>query len=197
MNFYRIERRHKNVENAIIGDPIGVIISGITDDTKPKQGDIMLMDNTPVNEILQFTVILKVEMLENCNDNKISIGQTFYVSHTQFIRKIKCKMLLIKWKIKDSNPSKKEYNPTCIEALDTAEVIFVGIDYVFVRTYDISTTFGSVIIWNGGKIYMIGKVKSIINIKMLKYVIYFWVRKYVKKIGWFEGLSVIVNNYCR
>ena len=152
-----IEMHKKPVEIGKSGDNVGINIRGLKD-IKPKEGDIMFIENdnldtNPPKPVTTFTTMIYVQD----HPGQLKVGFT-PVIHIR-TAKTPAKMIAIKWKrnIQKTGKDKIE-SPTYIEKGDEAEVIFQPLKPFVCEPFTICKPLGRLAAMDQNNLVLLGKV---------------------------------------
>ena len=160
---FTIEMHHKNVEQAIHGDNIGMSIKGLTKQNMCKVGDIMFRENEPMGITQTFRAGVYVQnhpgKLHAAGEN--GKGGFTPSCHVRTGRTAS-QMIKIHWKRgKKSTGGTKVEDPQFIEAGDEAEVTFRCVQPFCCGPYSQVRSLGRVAFMDSNSLVMLGKIISV------------------------------------
>ena len=155
-----IEMHNKPVEIGKSGDNVGINIRGLKD-IKPKEGDIMFIENdesdaNPPKPVTTFTTMIYVQD----HPGQLKVGYT-PVIHIR-TAKTPANMIDIQWKRNILKTGKdKIESPGYIEKGDEAEVIFEPLKPFVCQAFDICKPLGRLAAMDQNNLVLLGKVTEV------------------------------------
>jgi len=153
---FTIEMHHKNHEQAIPGDNIGINMKGLNKDNMPKKGDIMVIKSDPsVIQANRITAMMQTLTLPG--PLKVGYTPTCYIrtSHSAMriaeINKVRSKQTAGQW-----SEDVKELTSNC-----AAEVVLVPQQPISADTFDVCPNLARVAMLEGHTCCAIGKIMKI------------------------------------
>ena len=161
---FSIEMHHRNHEQALPGDNVGICVKGLKPENMPKAGDIMYITSEPDSPgiVEEFTVTAFCQDHPGqlkCTDKNGKGGWTPSV-HVR-TAKSPCQMVKILWKMGKSTGNAKVENPPFIEAGDQCECVFKPKMPFCVDTYKNCKGLGRVAMMDSNSLVMLGMVKDV------------------------------------
>merc|ERR1712165_535942 len=167
---FTIEMHHKNVDQAAVGDNVGVNVKGLPKDNLPKVGDIMYLateaDGTKPKQVKEFTVMAFVADHPGQLKPAKAKGDEWVGGFTPTIHvrtaKAPCQMKTIKWKMGKSTGNSKVEDPPFVEAGDSAEVVFSPKMPFVCAAYDTCKPLGRMAAMDQNSLIMLGKITNVV-----------------------------------
>jgi len=170
---FTIEMHHKNVDQAAVGDNVGVNVKGLPKDNLPKVGDIMYnaaeAEATKPRQVAEFTCAifvadhpgqLKPATKKNGKDGDEWVGGFTPTIHVR-TAKAPCQMKELKWKMGKSTGNQKVESPPFVEAGDSAEVVFAPKMPFVCAPYDECKPLGRMAAMDSNSLIMLGKITAV------------------------------------
>jgi elongation factor 1-alpha len=159
---FTIEMHHKNVEQAIHGDNIGMSVKGLTKLNMCKVGDIMFKecDNLGITKTFRASIFVQNHpgQLKCAGEN--GLGGFTPSCHVRTGRTA-AQMLKIHWKKgRKSTGGQKVSDPKFIQANDEAEATFRCVQPFYCGPYSAVKSLGRVAFMDAKSLVMLGKVIS-------------------------------------
>jgi elongation factor 1-alpha len=153
---FSIEMHHNQVPSAGPGDNVGMNVKGLTKETMPKTGDVMVLKgDTSLGKVARFTA--QVQVLDHPGELKIGYTPIGFIrtSHAP------CKMVEIKWKVGKETGGQKVPNPASIKSNEMAEVVFEPTQPIALESFDKCEGLARVAMMDGNSAIMLGKIVKV------------------------------------
>lgn len=164
---FSIEMHHKTVDAAYPGDNVGVNVKAIPKDKPPLTGDVMVVENDPLEkgesprEVVEFTATVAVQdhpgQLQASKDGKGGFCPGVHIRTS----KAPCQMYKINWKMGKKTGNIKTEDPTFIEQGDQAEIVFRPKMPLYVESFDSCPGLGRIAVMDSNTLRMLGKILSV------------------------------------
>ncbi|AYV78014.1 MAG: elongation factor 1 alpha long form [Edafosvirus sp.] len=153
---FTVEMHHKSVPQAETGDNVGLNIKGLTKETMPKSGDIMILKNdSSLKKVAKFTA--QVQVLEHPNELQVGFCPIGFVRTAHAA----CKLSKIVWKMGKDTNNQKVQDPTGLKSKDMAEVIFEPTMPFTVETFAKCEGLGRIAFMDSNTVIMLGKITDV------------------------------------
>lgn len=153
---FSIEMHHKQVQEAVAGDNVGMNIKGLKKENMPRVGDIIILKkDTSLSAAKRFTC--QVQVLTHPGELKVGYSPIAFVRTARSA----VKMTEIKWKIGKETGGKKVEKPPHLKANEMAELVFEPQHPFVVDTFQNCEGLGRIAIMEGASVVMLGKVVGV------------------------------------
>jgi elongation factor 1-alpha len=153
---FSVEMHHQSVPKAGPGDNVGLCVKGLTKDTMPKVGDVIVLKNdTSLPKVTRFTA--QVQVLDHPGELKIGYTPIGFVrtAHSS------CKMVKINWKMGKETNGQKVPDPAYIKSGEVAEVVFEPQQPIAIDTFANCEGLSRIAFMDGNSAVILGKVTQI------------------------------------
>ena len=160
---FSVEMHHKNVEQALPGDNVGINVKNINKDNPPKTGDVLVLESEARTIVKTFKAVVAVQEHPGqlkCADKDGNGGFTPSIH----IRsgKAPCRLLKIHWKMgPKSTKGVKIDDATFLQRGDQAEVTFEPKQPLFAESFEECEGLGRVAVMDSNSLVMLGKIVQI------------------------------------
>jgi elongation factor 1-alpha len=165
---FSIEMHHKTVESASPGDNVGINVKAIPKDKRPMGGDVMVVENDPLEkgeqpgEVEEFTATVAVQDHPGQLQAATADGKGGFTPGVHIrTSKAPCQMYRINWKMGKKTGGIKDENPKFVEQGDQAEIVFRPKMPMFVQTFEECPGLGRIAVMDSNTLRMLGKITSV------------------------------------
>jgi elongation factor 1-alpha len=153
---FSVEMHHTSVPSAGPGDNVGLCIKGLTKETMPQVGDIIVLNkDDTLPKVTKFTA--QVQVLEHPGELKVGYTPICYVRTGRAPSKI-CK---INWKMGKETGGQKVNDPVFIKSGEMAEVVFEPQMPIAVDTFARCEGLSRCCFMDGNAAVLLGKIIQI------------------------------------
>jgi elongation factor 1-alpha len=153
---FSVEMHHKSVPQAGPGDNVGLNIKGLSKDTMPKTGDIIILSkDTSLKEVKKFTA--QIQVLDHPGELKVGYSPIGFVR----TGRSSVKMSEIKWKMGKETNNQKVENPASLKQGEMAECVFEPLQSFVVDSFANCEGLGRIAIMDGNSVVMLGKITKV------------------------------------
>ena len=153
---FSIEMHHKQYEQGLPGDNIGMNIKNLDKNNMPKSGDMMILkSDTSLKLVNNFTA--QVQTLDDPDELRVGYAPIGYVRTGHAA----CKVIKIKYRIGKETGGKKVEDPLFIKANEVAEIVFEPMQPLVCDTFDNCNGLGRVCFIDCSTVMMLGKIVKI------------------------------------
>jgi len=153
---FSIEMHHKTVPQAGPGDNVGLNVKGLTKETMPKTGDvIVLKSDTSLGKVTKFTA--QIQVLDHPGELKVGYCPIGFVrtGHSAV------KLAKINWKVGKETNNQKVQDPVSIKANEMAECVFEPQQPIAMDTFAKCEALGRIAMMDGNSVIMLGRIMQI------------------------------------
>jgi len=157
-----IETHHRGLERAAAGDIIGLSVRGLSRDSMPEIGDVLVASKNarPLKPVRSFKALVAVQR----HPGELRVGR---YSPLCFVRTARAQVRLesITWKMTSGSGGQKLQAPSFLRSQEYAEVVFAAQDGLAVEAFEDCEGLSRVVLFDsargeGATAVMLGKVVS-------------------------------------
>jgi len=155
---FTVEMHHKNVDEALQGDNVGMNTKGLPKDNMPRVGDIM---STVADDTISATgtMVVQVQVLNHPGELKTGYCPIAFVRTARSA----VKLTKINWKIGKATGNAKVEDPPMIKAGEMGLVEFEPQQAFVCEAFKKCAGLGRVAIMEGNSVVMLGKVSKTVD----------------------------------
>jgi elongation factor 1-alpha len=153
---FSIEMHHQSVQAAGPGDNVGINIKGLTKETMPKTGDVIVLSkDTSLGPVKKFTA--QVQVLDHPGELKVGYCPIGFVRTAHSA----CKLSKIVWKMGKETNNQKVNDPVSIKQGEAAEVEFEPTQPLVVDKFTNCEGLSRIALMDGNTVIMLGKITDV------------------------------------
>lgn len=150
---FTVEMHHKNVDQAVCGDNVGLNVKGLPKDNMPRVGDVMILKtDSSIDRVKSFTA--QVQVMNHPGELKVGYCPIAFVRTARSA----VRMSKISWKMGKTTGNQKIESPPNLKQNEVAEIEMMPQQPFVVDTFKNCEGLGRIAVMEGNSVVMLGKI---------------------------------------